>query len=92
MLLCSDGSYYTGHTDVIDTRWGQHRAGEGSQYTKSRLPVKLVWVGNFPTREQAKDFELKLKKWNSARKRPWLTAMMTRCWKQLKNTGGKLTE
>jgi len=49
-------------------------------------------VGNFPTREQAKDFELKLKKWNSARKRPWLTAMMTRCWKQLKNTGGKLTE
>ncbi len=30
MLRCSDGSYYTGHTDNLELRLAQHRAGAGS--------------------------------------------------------------
>ena len=42
MLRCSDGSYYTGHTDSLEHRIAQHRAGLGSDWTKRRLPVELV--------------------------------------------------
>src|SRR3546814_20668422 len=35
MLRCSDGRYYTGHTDDLEHRIGQHQSGQGSQFTRS---------------------------------------------------------
>ena len=43
ILLCSDGSYYTGSTKDIDLRLDQHKAGIGANHTKKRLPVKLLY-------------------------------------------------
>lgn len=43
ILRCRDGSLYTGAARDVDQRLGEHRAGRASRYTRSRLPVELVW-------------------------------------------------
>ena len=43
ILRCLDGSLYTGITKDVKRRCQQHNAGTASRYTRSRLPVKLVY-------------------------------------------------
>ena len=43
ILQCSDGTYYTGLTTDIEKRLHTHNEGEGAKYTRSRLPVTLVY-------------------------------------------------
>ena len=69
ILRCSDGSYYTGSTDELEHRVAQHQHGDGSEWTRSRLPVELVWYQEFITREQAKEAEQQIKRWSRAKKR-----------------------
>ena len=53
ILKCSDGSYYTGSTKDIDARIYQHQIGKGSNYTKSRLPVELVYTEEYDRIDEA---------------------------------------
>lgn len=48
ILQCSDGTLYTGWTVDIDRRVSQHNEGKGAKYTKTRRPVKLVYVEEQP--------------------------------------------
>jgi putative endonuclease len=68
ILLCADGKYYTGHTDDLEKRLGQHQSGLIKGFTSSRLPVKLMWAQDFPSRYEALDAELKIKGWAQAKK------------------------
>ncbi|MFM1997944.1 MAG: damage endonuclease [Planctomycetota bacterium] len=43
MLRCRDGSLYTGITNDLRRRLAAHAAGTASKYTRSRLPVTLVY-------------------------------------------------
>ncbi len=43
VLRCGDGSLYTGVAKDLAARMGQHEAGRASRYTRTRLPVVLVW-------------------------------------------------
>ena len=43
MLLCCDGSLYTGCTNNLARRLALHQSGKGAKYTRSRLPVELAW-------------------------------------------------
>ena len=43
MLRCVDGSLYTGCTDNVARRLAVHQSGRGAKYTRSRLPVELVY-------------------------------------------------
>ena len=43
MLRCCDGSLYTGATNDLAQRLRVHRSGRGAAYTRSRLPVRLVY-------------------------------------------------
>ena len=43
MLRCRDGSLYTGCTDDVQRRLAVHQSGKGAKYTRSRLPVELVY-------------------------------------------------
>ncbi|MFH1504175.1 MAG: GIY-YIG nuclease family protein [Candidatus Omnitrophota bacterium] len=43
ILECRDGSYYTGYTNDLEKRLIRHNSGLASKYTRSKLPVKLVW-------------------------------------------------
>jgi predicted GIY-YIG superfamily endonuclease len=68
ILRCADGSYYTGHTDNLELRLAQPRVGLGSDWTKRRLPVELVWQQSFPSRDEALGAEFKIKPWSRAKK------------------------
>jgi predicted GIY-YIG superfamily endonuclease len=38
ILLCADGLYYTGHTDDLERRIGQHQSGAIEGFTSSPGP------------------------------------------------------
>ena len=44
ILECSDGTYYTGWSTDPERRVRQHNSGKGARYTRSRRPVRLVYV------------------------------------------------
>jgi putative endonuclease len=69
LLLCADGLYYTGHTEDLEKRFGQHQSGLIKGFTSSRLPVKLAWADYSQTRAEAIENELRVKKWSKAKKR-----------------------
>ena len=68
ILRCADNSYYTGHTDNLEDRLSKHRSGEIEGYTSTRLPVRLVFSEQFPTREEALACELQIKGWTRKKK------------------------
>jgi putative endonuclease len=43
VLRCADGSLYTGAARDLALRLERHRLGKASKYTRSRLPVELVY-------------------------------------------------
>ena len=62
LLLCADGSYYAGYTTDLVRRVAVHNAGRGAKYTKSRLPVTLVYFEEFDSEHAAKSREWHLKR------------------------------
>ena len=52
LLRCSDGTLYCGWTDNIEKRLAAHNSGKASKYTRSRLPVKLVYFETFDTKQE----------------------------------------
>ena len=44
ILRCGDGSLYTGATNQVERRLAAHQSGRGAKYTRSRLPVELVYL------------------------------------------------
>jgi tRNA/rRNA methyltransferase len=70
ILHCADGTYYTGYSGNLTRRIRQHQSGSIPRaYTKSRRPVKLVWAGEFNTKDEARDYERTLKHWTTSRKK-----------------------
>ncbi|MGH7738509.1 MAG: GIY-YIG nuclease family protein [bacterium] len=61
LLRCSDGSYYTGITQDVKERFKRHQTGRGAKYTRSRLPVNLVYTEPAETHSQARIREKWLK-------------------------------
>lgn len=62
IVKCSDGTYYTGWTNDIRKRLKAHNAGKGSKYTRSRMPVKLVYIEQAETKQQAMQQESRIKR------------------------------
>lgn len=48
ILECVDGTLYTGWTTDPERRVKQHNKGVGARYTKTRRPVKLVYLEEQP--------------------------------------------
>lgn len=68
MLCCADGTIYSGYTTAPYRRTIVHNSGRGAKYTRSRLPVKLVFVESFSTKSEALKREAALKKLSHADK------------------------
>lgn len=68
ILECADGSFYTGSTTNLDLRLIQHNTGEGANYTKKRLPVRLVYFEEFQKVSDAFYREHQVKGWSRAKK------------------------
>ncbi len=62
ILECVDGTYYTGWTTDPERRVKQHNKGIGARYTKTRRPVKLVYLEEQPDKATALKRELAIKK------------------------------
>lgn len=61
ILRCSDGSYYTGWTNDLDQRFLMHNSGKGAKYTKSRLPVELIYFEKCADKSEALKREYAIK-------------------------------
>lgn len=61
ILECADGTYYTGWTTNPHRRLRQHNAGRGARYTRSRRPVRLVYLEECSSRAQAMRREREIK-------------------------------
>jgi putative endonuclease len=68
ILECVDGSYYTGSTKYLERRLKQHQTGQGSNHTKKRLPVKLIYFEEFPRIDQAFYREKQIQGWSRKKK------------------------
>ena len=62
MLRCADGTFYTGWTNDLPARIASHNAGHGAKYTRSRLPVELIYFERFETASEARSREFRLKR------------------------------
>ena len=62
LLRCGDGSLYTGYTDDVERRLAVHQSGKGAKYTRSRLPVELVYSEELPDKSAALRREAAIKK------------------------------
>lgn len=62
MVECSDGTLYTGWTNDIRKRIQVHNAKKGAKYTRSRTPVKLVYLEKSDTKQQAMQREAQIKR------------------------------
>lgn len=76
ILRCRDGSLYTGCTGNLDRRLRAHQSGRGAKYTRSRLPVELVY------QEEAADR-------SAALRREWAIKHLTRAQKLALLEGGE---
>ncbi|GAA4185167.1 GIY-YIG nuclease family protein [Gryllotalpicola kribbensis] len=68
MLECGDGSFYVGSTRNLEARIQQHMVGAGSEYTRWRMPVKLVWAMELDSVADAYALEKQIQGWGRAKR------------------------
>lgn len=61
ILKCSDNTLYTGWTNDLEKRLKAHNAGKGAKYTKTRLPVEIVYYESFENKIDAMKREYAIK-------------------------------
>jgi putative endonuclease len=62
VILCVDGSFYTGYTRDIDARVRLHQSGRGARYTRIHKPQRVAYCELFDSRAKAMRREKELKK------------------------------
>lgn len=68
ILLCKDGTLYTGITNDVQKRLEAHAEGRGAKYTRGRAPLKLVYQETCENRSQALRREAEVKKLKKSEK------------------------
>ena len=68
ILRCVDSSFYCGITNDLKDRLKEHNSGEGAKYTKTRLPVKLIYFEEYPDKSSACKREIEVKRWRREKK------------------------
>ena len=62
ILLCGDGTLYTGITVDVDHRFRMHQSGKGAKYTRGRGPLELLYVEECGTHSDALQREIAIKR------------------------------
>ena len=68
ILLCSDGSFYTGVSNNPQKRFLDHKSGKGGRYTRSHKPSKIIYLEKFFTKKEALSREKEIKAWSRSKK------------------------
>ena len=79
ILLCEDGSYYTGYTKDVKGRVEQHEKGQASSYTSMHKPEKIVYVERFDSRGEAMKREREIKSLSHSKKERLANAQVWEC-------------
>lgn len=74
LLQCADGTYYCGWTNNPKKRLAAHNAGAASKYTRTRLPVKLVFLQEFDTKQEAMSREACIKQMSRSEKQQLISS------------------
>ena len=61
IVECRDNTLYCGYSNDVEKRVSNHNKGVGAKYTKTRLPVKLVYSECFDTKSEAMKKEYQIK-------------------------------
>ena len=69
ILLCSDGSLYTGISTDVKRRFAQHADGSGAKYFRGRSPRRIVYLESGHDRSSASRREMAIKKMRLTDKR-----------------------
>jgi len=68
ILECADGSFYTGSTIDLEKRIAEHNQGLGANFTRKRLPARLVFAEDSDSIETAFLREKQIQGWSRAKK------------------------
>lgn len=68
VLLCQDGSFYTGITNNLSKRFLAHQAGKGGHYTHSHRPISVLYQEDQVDKSAALKREHEIKSWTRAEK------------------------
>ncbi len=68
ILLCSDGSFYTGISNNPKKRFLDHKNGKGGAYTRSHKPIKIIYLEHLQDRSSALKRESQIKTWRRKKK------------------------
>ncbi len=68
ILLCEDGSLYTGVSNNLQKRFLDHKNGKGGHYTRSHKPLKIVYSEKIAGLPEALKREREIKGWSRAEK------------------------
>jgi putative endonuclease len=62
ILRCRDGTFYCGWTTDLTARIAAHNSGKGAKYTRSRLPVELIYYEEYESKHEAMSREWHIKR------------------------------
>lgn len=68
ILLCQDGSLYTGIAIDLKKRFSEHQSGKGGAYTRSHPPIRIIYQEPQPSRSAALRREAQIKRWGRQKK------------------------
>ena len=68
ILLCKDGSFYTGITNDMNRRLLQHENGDGARYTRGRGPFKVIYKALYNNQSDALKEEIRIKQLSKSSK------------------------
>ena len=68
ILLCKDGSYYTGHVKDVRCQVERHKKGQGARYRRMHEPEKIVYMEEFDSRNEAMKREREIKSLSHSKK------------------------
>lgn len=83
ILICADGTLYTGWTNDLEKRLAAHNSGKGGKYTRARLPVRLVYYEEFERKVDAQSREWHIKQLSREKKLELIDNSVPPCRKEL---------
>lgn len=68
IIRCADGSFYCGYTTDVEKRFEKHKSGKGAKYTRSHLPLEIVYIEEFESKSDALKRECEIKSMTRSQK------------------------
>jgi putative endonuclease len=68
IIICSDGSLYTGISKDVQRRFSEHQAGKGAKYFRGRQPLRIAYQEAGYNQSSASKREATIKKMSRVEK------------------------